>query len=190
MFLKHFGLQKSFCGATDTPVLDFLWCLPWVPKPGWIPHLHALLPVCNWFLRFPSGVTPADLLSASMAAEPFWSTYLQIMCPQASTGVQTHDQLGMPQHSALFGFSNTVFLKYWPLVIQACQFLKSEIVWNYKMFELVMEYICVEILEIIKVTPEMKWRPRVTTGRGEENFSWSEQIQNSSHTLENMYMYG
>ena len=32
--------------------------------------------------RFTSGVTPADWIEVSMAAEPFWSTYLQ-MCPQA-----------------------------------------------------------------------------------------------------------
>ena len=25
-----------FCGATDTPVLEFWWRLPWVSKTGWI----------------------------------------------------------------------------------------------------------------------------------------------------------
>ena len=59
--------MNPFCGASDTPVLDFWWHLPWVSKPGWIPHLHALLPVCNEFLRFTSGATPADLLVANMA---------------------------------------------------------------------------------------------------------------------------
>ena len=34
-------------------------------------RLHALLPACNQFLTFTSGVTPADLLVASMAVEPF-----------------------------------------------------------------------------------------------------------------------
>ena len=38
--------------------------------------LHASSPTCNGFLRFTSGVTPADLLVASMAAKPFQSTYL------------------------------------------------------------------------------------------------------------------
>ena len=33
-----------FCGATDTPVLDFWLRLPWGSKPGWT-HLHAFLPV-------------------------------------------------------------------------------------------------------------------------------------------------
>ena len=39
------------------------------------PHLCASSPACNAFLRFTSGVTAADLLTASMAAEHFWSTY-------------------------------------------------------------------------------------------------------------------
>ena len=52
---------------------------PRISKAGWIPHLHALSPVCNGFLRFSSGATPADVLSASMVAMPFQSTYLQIM---------------------------------------------------------------------------------------------------------------
>ena len=30
---------------TDTPVLDFWWCLPWVSKPGWI--LCVLLHLCD-----------------------------------------------------------------------------------------------------------------------------------------------
>ena len=30
-------------GATDTPVLDFGWCLPWVLKPGWIPSMLSCL---------------------------------------------------------------------------------------------------------------------------------------------------
>ena len=34
----------------------------------WIPHLCALSPACNEFLRFTSGATPADLLAATMAA--------------------------------------------------------------------------------------------------------------------------
>ena len=59
--------MSPFCGAIDTLVLGFWWHIPWVSKPGWIPHLHALLPECNEFLRFTSGAKPADLLMASMA---------------------------------------------------------------------------------------------------------------------------
>ena len=43
----------------------------------WIPSLYALLPEHNGFLRFTSGATPADLLAASMAAEPFSYPYLR-----------------------------------------------------------------------------------------------------------------
>ena len=31
-FLKIFGGQKSFCGATDTPVLDFWWRVLWFSR--------------------------------------------------------------------------------------------------------------------------------------------------------------
>ena len=36
-----------------------------------IPHLCASLPECSEFLRFTSGVTPADFLTASIAADRF-----------------------------------------------------------------------------------------------------------------------
>ena len=52
-----------FCVASDTPVLDFWWRPPWVSKPGWIPGFRASSNACNGFLRFISGVTPADLLT-------------------------------------------------------------------------------------------------------------------------------
>ena len=38
---------------------------------GGFPGLHAFSPVHNGFLRFTSGVTPADCIEVSMAAEPF-----------------------------------------------------------------------------------------------------------------------
>ena len=62
--------------CTDTPVLDFWLYLLWVSKSGWIPWLHTSSPSCNGALRFTCGVTPADSLMASMAAEPSWSSYL------------------------------------------------------------------------------------------------------------------
>ena len=63
----------TFCGATDTPVFDF-----WQHKPKW----WALFALCRAVhvthsLRFTSGMTPADLLTASMAAMLFSSMYLQ-----------------------------------------------------------------------------------------------------------------
>ena len=39
-FLKFLEDMSLFCGATDTPILDFWWCLLWVSKPEWgLPYL-------------------------------------------------------------------------------------------------------------------------------------------------------
>ena len=40
-------------------------------SPGGFPHPCVVLPACNGILRFTSGVTPADLSTASMAAGAF-----------------------------------------------------------------------------------------------------------------------
>ena len=66
-FLNKIGGYMSFYGATDTPVLDFWWCLLWVSKPKWAALFtlgRGICDVCS--LRFTSGVTPAELLMASM----------------------------------------------------------------------------------------------------------------------------
>ena len=62
-FLKILEGMSPFCGATDT--LDLWWRLLWVSKPEWA----GTCVTCS--LRFTSGVTPADLLAASMVAKPF-----------------------------------------------------------------------------------------------------------------------
>ena len=67
---------SPFCGATDTPDLNFCGCLPWVSKPWWITCLCASPLMCNGFVRFTSGPTSADLVIASIVAEPLWSMYL------------------------------------------------------------------------------------------------------------------
>ena len=43
---------SPFCKTTDAPILDLWWHLSLALKPGWIPCSHALLLVCNGFLRF------------------------------------------------------------------------------------------------------------------------------------------
>ena len=63
--ILNFFLNKIFedispvRGATNTPVLDFWWRLPWVSKPGWIPcmlshlcapHIHLQCDTC-WLYR-------------------------------------------------------------------------------------------------------------------------------------------
>ena len=50
---------------------------PGFQRQGRFPCLHAVSPMCNGFFSFISGVTPADLFIASMAAKPFRSTYLR-----------------------------------------------------------------------------------------------------------------
>ena len=60
-FRKNCGGHESFCGATNTPVLDFRWCLSWISKPGWLPRLHASTAAHNGCLRYTSGATPANL---------------------------------------------------------------------------------------------------------------------------------
>ena len=60
-FVIFYTFLKKICW---TPVLDFSSRLSWVSNP-------ASSPVCNGFLRFTSGVTPAELLKTSLAAEPF-----------------------------------------------------------------------------------------------------------------------
>ena len=67
-----------FVGPLIPLFLDFWWCLLWVSKPKWA-ALSALGGGIHFThsLRFTSGVTPADLLAASMTAEPISSIYLE-----------------------------------------------------------------------------------------------------------------
>ena len=77
--------MSSFCGATDTPVLDFWWRLLWVSKPEWVAlfMLGGGIGVTH-SLRFTFGATPVDLLAASMAAE------LSLPCTcEALVGLET-----------------------------------------------------------------------------------------------------
>ena len=80
---ETFSLEDTspFCGANDTPVLDFWWCLPWVESQGG--YLCCTFLACV-ILRFTSGATPADCVEISMAAKPFWSTMRQDSNPRPS----------------------------------------------------------------------------------------------------------
>ena len=69
-FFLIFEGHKSFCGATDIPLL--------VSKSQWAALFAVGRGICfTCSLRF-TGVRLADLLVASMAAELFSSTYLQV----------------------------------------------------------------------------------------------------------------
>ena len=69
-----FGGHLSFSGATDTLDLDF-WFLDL--KASRQPYSHLAEMYMMYVPSDSSGLTPADLLVASMAAESFSSTYLQ-----------------------------------------------------------------------------------------------------------------
>ena len=73
-FFKKIGGHQDFCGTIDSPVLEIWWNLAWVSKARWIPC--SSLSAYKAFLRSTSDVIPADLLTTSAAAEPFWSTHL------------------------------------------------------------------------------------------------------------------
>ena len=96
-FKKNLEDISPFCGATDTPVLDFWWCLLWVSKPEWavLFMLSRGIHVTH-SLRFTSGATPADLLATSIAAKPISSTYLT--CDHALVGLkrETYHATGKP----------------------------------------------------------------------------------------------
>ena len=80
VFLKKKLEIIPFCGITATNPCFGLLVMSVLTFKARVyelyPHLCALLPACNRILRFTWGVTPADLLVASMASKPFPSTYL------------------------------------------------------------------------------------------------------------------
>ena len=88
MDFKKIGEHQPFRRATDTPALHFRCHLPWVSKPVSIPCLDTLSLACNGFLRFTFGVTPTDLLMASIVAQTFGSMYLH-MCTQELVELET-----------------------------------------------------------------------------------------------------
>ena len=106
---------NPFSGATDSPFWASGNICPGLQSQGGFPCLGALSPGCNGFLRFRSGVTPADLLVASMVAKPFWTTYLHtsIGVAQAQDWVclclTTCDKTGALRHT-----SSLISFQTWP----------------------------------------------------------------------------
>ena len=73
LFLKFLYDTSTFCGATDTPVLNFWWRLLWVSKPGWISRLHASPQIhlwCDtcWLYRGQHGSRSRSLHATEVAA--------------------------------------------------------------------------------------------------------------------------
>ena len=72
------GDISLFYGTIETPIFEILVISALGFKARVIRHLHTSSPVSNGYLRFTSGASPAALLTASIAAEPFWPMYLYI----------------------------------------------------------------------------------------------------------------
>ena len=77
-FFLNWRTQVLFVG----PLITLFWtalvmsALGFKAREDSLTCMLCLSTVCNGFLRFTSGVTLADLLVASMAAEPFHPFYL------------------------------------------------------------------------------------------------------------------
>ena len=113
------------CATTDAPVLDFWWwCQPWISKPGSIPCFHTLLPSCNVFHRFISGMAtswpPAWQLvvfSAGFSRGRMLGFKLEISrtvtrCAMNSATATCHWYPFCHSHSKLFIFTLHLLCKY------------------------------------------------------------------------------
>ena len=97
IFVKIIGGRKSFLWDNWYPVLNFWWCLSLVPKPEWAALFALDRGVCvTHSPRSISCVPPAYLLVASMATEPFSSTY-----PQAGNGGAQNQDLSYCRQNVL-----------------------------------------------------------------------------------------
>ena len=81
LFLKFLEDMSPFCGATDTPFLDFWWRLPWVSKPGWIPRLRAsfiffVTDLFRWRIHFLLGFKGACEICQFKRRPHYQSNYL------------------------------------------------------------------------------------------------------------------
>ena len=75
-------------------------------------------------LIFTSGVTPADCIEVSMAAEPFWSTYFQ-MCLQALVEVWGSNPQPSVPHAASMALYTTRPLRLGPFLV--LHFLEKDV---------------------------------------------------------------
>ena len=88
-------LKYSFFWSTEVlfagPLIPLFWTsghvCPGFQSQGGFSHLCALLPTHNGFLRFTSGMTPADLLAASMVPQLFHPH--TFTCVQALVGLES-----------------------------------------------------------------------------------------------------
>ena len=84
VFQKILEDISPFCGATDTPFMDFWWCLFWISKPEWATLFVLGRGACvTQSLRLTCGTTPADLLAWQLSGS------LPGTCKQALVGLKT-----------------------------------------------------------------------------------------------------
>ena len=107
---------KKFFGRTSVlfvgPLIPLFWTFGDI-CPGFQSQGGSFFCVCFLscvILRFTSGVTPADCVEVSMAAEPFRSTYLQT-CPKALVEVPQLDTFNISVLAHTKFSNNTEYLK-------------------------------------------------------------------------------
>ena len=81
-FFKFLVDTSPFCGATDTPILDFWWRLLWVSKPEWVLPYSSLAEMYVLHYTFPEIHLWCDTcqpLGSQHGSQAISSTYLQGM---------------------------------------------------------------------------------------------------------------
>ena len=79
-FFKFLEDMSPFCGATDTPILDFWWCLLWVSKPEWVLPYSSLVEAYVLRYTFPEihlWCNTCQPLGGQHGSRAVSSTYLQ-----------------------------------------------------------------------------------------------------------------
>ena len=119
-FFLIFEDISPFRGATDTPVLDFWWCLPWVSKPGWIPSM--LFHLCDPLIHL-----WCDTCWLHRGQHGSWAFLIHILTDLSTsidggsgqTGAWTHNcpcRTQQAWHCKPLGHSGSARLKCWLLL--------------------------------------------------------------------------
>ena len=129
---------KNFCGATDTPVLDFWWHLLWVSKPEW----EALFTLGGGIC-----VTRSQLVQHLLSYwKPAWqlSHSLPHTCKQVLVGLKQAWLIITIIRPRYHNYCPTIFkLKFWPihmydLDLQIKFILKKYSLWMWRSTQLVL----------------------------------------------------
>ena len=98
----------SICGATDTPVLDFWWCLLWVSKPEWVlpysNYVEAYVIYVPWDSPLPVKVRSA----LSFCCRPSMRTGSSVILIALAVFDNLALLLGLPDHLLEFVFDVSI----------------------------------------------------------------------------------